>query len=107
MSSDSIHHTAAVRVVTENAASTMPHDAPIELSMRDRRTQTVFQVMEQGQSELTPEIASSDPKPLPRLKLLSAGLSFFVAGTNDGSMGPLLPHILQDYHIGTSLVAIL
>jgi len=49
------------------------------------------------------------PVPVSRLKLklFSAGFSFFVAGTNDGSMGALLPYILKDYEIGTSLVAVL
>lgn len=40
-------------------------------------------------------------------KLFSAGFSFFVAGTNDGSLGALLPYILSTYHIGTSFIAIL
>lgn len=41
------------------------------------------------------------------LKLFSAGFSFFVAGTNDGSMGALIPYIIQDYNINTSLIAVL
>jgi fucose permease len=45
--------------------------------------------------------------PRRKLKLLSAGFSFFVAGTNDGSMGALRPYILASYHIRTSFIAVL
>ncbi|RFU35480.1 hypothetical protein B7463_g876, partial [Scytalidium lignicola] len=41
------------------------------------------------------------------LKLLSSGFSFFVAGANDGSMGALIPYILRNYNVGTSLIAVL
>ena len=40
-------------------------------------------------------------------KLLSAGFSFFCAGMNDGSLGPLIPYILRTYHMGTTSVAIM
>ncbi|KAH8748566.1 major facilitator superfamily domain-containing protein [Hyaloscypha sp. PMI_1271] len=43
----------------------------------------------------------------PLFKLLSAGFSFFVAGTNDGSIGALIPYILSSYNVGTSLIGIL
>jgi len=55
----------------------------------------------------TTEVTPDDATPLPLLKLLSAGFSFFVAGTNDGSIGALIPYILSSYHIGTSFIAIL
>lgn len=54
-------------------------------------------------TEFPPDEATA----LPLLKLLSAGFSFFVAGTNDGSIGALIPYILSSYHIGTSIIAIL
>jgi hypothetical protein len=41
------------------------------------------------------------------LKLLSAGFSFFVAGTIDGSLGPLIPYMLRNYNVGTSFVSIM
>ncbi|KAH8586468.1 putative MFS transporter [Bisporella sp. PMI_857] len=41
------------------------------------------------------------------LKLFSASFSFFVAGTNDGSIGALLPYILASYKIGPGLVSVL
>jgi len=40
-------------------------------------------------------------------KLLSAGFSFFVAGTIDGSLGTLIPYIIQNYNIGTSFLSIM
>ena len=53
-------------------------------------------------------ISVPTPEPLRvTLKLLSAGFSFFVAGTNDGSIGALIPYMIESYHIGTSLIAVL
>jgi hypothetical protein len=43
----------------------------------------------------------------PLFKLLSAGFSFFVAGTIDGSIGALIPYILSSYNVGTSFIGIL
>lgn len=66
----------------------------------------------EGDVETTPPDAQSSTPQSPaipgrKLKLSSAGFSFFVAGTNDGSMGALLPYMLQDYHIGTSFIALM
>ncbi|PMD23196.1 MFS general substrate transporter [Hyaloscypha hepaticicola] len=41
------------------------------------------------------------------LKLLSCGFSFFVAGTMDGSLGPLIPYMLRSYNVGTSFISII
>ena len=41
------------------------------------------------------------------LKLLSSGFSFFFAGCNDGSIGTLIPYLLEAYSISTSFVAII
>lgn len=40
-------------------------------------------------------------------KILAAGFSFFFAGTNDGSLGALIPYILRTYHVGTEYVALM
>ncbi|CAG8908285.1 unnamed protein product [Penicillium egyptiacum] len=40
-------------------------------------------------------------------KILSAGLSFFVAGVNDGSLGSIIPYVIRTYDIGTNMVAVL
>lgn len=41
------------------------------------------------------------------LKLLAASLSFFFAGSNNGSLGALTPYILRTYHVGTEYVALM
>ncbi|KIW96745.1 uncharacterized protein Z519_02136 [Cladophialophora bantiana CBS 173.52] len=41
------------------------------------------------------------------LKLICAGFSFFYAGTNDGTTGPLLPYMLQRYNISTGLITVI
>ncbi|GAP89152.1 putative MFS transporter [Rosellinia necatrix] len=43
----------------------------------------------------------------PFLKLVVAGYSFFCAGINDGTLGPLIPYILSSFHIGTGEIAII
>ena len=40
------------------------------------------------------------------LRLICAGYSFFCAGVNDGSLGPMIPYILRTYNISTNLVSI-
>lgn len=43
----------------------------------------------------------------PILKLIVAGYSFFCAGVNDGTLGPLIPYILSSFGIGTGEIAIM
>ncbi|KAI1410923.1 MFS general substrate transporter [Hypoxylon sp. FL1857] len=43
----------------------------------------------------------------PVLKLVVAGYSFFCAGVNDGTLGPLIPYIISSFGIGTGEVAII
>ncbi|KAK6541389.1 hypothetical protein TWF694_007202 [Orbilia ellipsospora] len=40
-------------------------------------------------------------------KLLSAGFSFFFAGTSDGCLGALIPYILRTYEISTNLIGVI
>jgi hypothetical protein len=64
--------------------------------------------MSNQRKEITPlETLPTIVIPRQKVKLLSAGYSFFVAGTNDGSMGALLPYMLQYYEINTSLIALM
>ncbi|KAK8002012.1 MFS general substrate transporter [Apiospora marii] len=44
---------------------------------------------------------------VPYFKLLVSGFSYICAGINDGTLGPLIPHIIDTYHIGTGEVAII
>lgn len=39
------------------------------------------------------------------LKLISVGFSFFVAGVGDGSIGALLPYVINEYNINTAIVS--
>lgn len=41
------------------------------------------------------------------LKMFSAGYSFFVAGINDGSLGPIIPYLLREYNISTGTVSLM
>jgi hypothetical protein len=48
-----------------------------------------------------------EPGSSPIYKLITAGFSFFCAGVNDGTLGPLIPYMLSAFHIGTGDVAIM
>ncbi|KAI0840250.1 MFS general substrate transporter [Hypoxylon sp. FL0890] len=50
-------------------------------------------------------IQSEIATPVP--KLVVAGYSFFCAGVNDGTLGPLIPYIISSFGIGTGEVAII
>ena len=65
-------------------------------------------------------LAAEPPEPLPEwqeeepndgpdkkilVKYISAGFSFFVAGVNDGSLGVLIPHVINYYGISTAIVS--
>ncbi|KAI1447178.1 MFS general substrate transporter [Annulohypoxylon stygium] len=52
------------------------------------------------------EVVRSEPA-TPVLKLIVAGYSFFCAGVNDGTLGPLIPYILSTFGIGTGEIAII
>ena len=41
------------------------------------------------------------------LKLICADFSFFYAGTNDGTIGPLLPYILRRYKVDSALATVM
>lgn len=43
----------------------------------------------------------------PYLKLFGAGFSFFCAGVNDGTLGPLVPYILATFSLKTGDIAIM
>lgn len=89
-------------VQTATEANTHRGVNPIE----DIELQPTTQVPQQQQQT----VAVDEESGLTRknlLKILAAGFSFFFAGTNDGSLGPLTPYILKTYHIGTAYVAIM
>jgi fucose permease len=41
----------------------------------------------------------------PIFQLISCGVSFFVAGVNDGSLGALLPYIIRSYGLTTAIAS--
>ncbi|KAJ6181089.1 hypothetical protein N7519_011550 [Penicillium mononematosum] len=59
-----------------------------------------------AENDTTQDSRPPDPKWM-YAKILSAGLSFFVAGVNDGSLGSLIPYVIRTYDIGTNMVAVL
>ena len=40
------------------------------------------------------------------VRLVCAGYSFYCAGVNDGSLGPLIPYLIRSYSINTNFVSI-
>ncbi|KAI8965707.1 MFS general substrate transporter [Daldinia sp. FL1419] len=52
------------------------------------------------------DVVQSEPV-TPFLKLIVAGYSFFCAGVNDGTLGPLIPYIISSFAIGTGEIAII
>jgi len=50
--------------------------------------------------------AHTNPRDWKRLfQLISCGVSFFVAGVNDGSLGALLPYIIRSYGLTTAIAS--
>lgn len=56
------------------------------------------------EEEQNPTIAKP---PQPWLKIFSVGFSFFCAGINDSTLGPVIPYLLKSFSIGTGMVAVL
>ncbi|KAK4085056.1 uncharacterized protein Triagg1_46 [Trichoderma aggressivum f. europaeum] len=84
-----------------------PSSAPIELG-------TIIHEAQPRQScsnaVADPETGgqTSDPQPpLPIFKILVSGFSFFCAGLDSATLGPLVPHILDAFSIGTGHIAII
>lgn len=70
--------------------------------------------MPQTESESDPPVSEflqvqepDTPRKAPYSKILSASTSFFVAGINDGSLGSLIPYVMETYGISTNMVSIL
>lgn len=53
------------------------------------------------------QTSASEEPPQPWLKIFSVGFSFFCAGINDSTLGPLIPYLLVSFSIGTGMVAVL
>ncbi|KAJ5391553.1 hypothetical protein N7509_007043 [Penicillium cosmopolitanum] len=81
---------------TQTQTQTEPETEAIILQTRTSQSQTS-----------TPTPPQDQPPKWLYPKILSAGLSFFVAGVNDGSLGSLIPYIIRSYNINTNTIAIL
>jgi len=74
----------------------------IELVPTSRDARSVNNVED---TSLTRE-AHDKPRDWKRLfQLISCGVSFFVAGVNDGSLGALLPYIIRSYGLTTAIAS--
>ncbi|KAJ3053516.1 hypothetical protein HK097_004110 [Rhizophlyctis rosea] len=73
-------------------------------SFRDDSTASIPIMTEPTQP--TPAAPPLPPKNLLILRLLSASACFLIAGVNDASLGPLLPHIMASFSVSHSTVAI-
>ncbi|KAK6521762.1 hypothetical protein TWF506_001965 [Arthrobotrys conoides] len=74
-----------------------PHEE-IELNTRAPSCQSGRAVSEDEAIKLTKDTM---------FKLLSAGFSFFFAGTSDGCLGALIPYILRTYQVNTDMIAVI
>lgn len=63
------------------------------------------ELQESHQGENITPVEAEPSVAQPTYRLISAGFAFFVAGVNDGSLGALMPYVLQSYRIGTNVVA--
>lgn len=94
--SRSTSHSTIATMSTETQTQTEPGTETIILQTRTSQSHS-----------LTPSPPQDHPPKWLYPKILSAGLSFFVAGVNDGSLGSLIPYIIRSYNINTNTIAIL
>ena len=75
---------------------------------RERRIGEAIELPESSANPLSSAHDTIATEPLPeraiRLKMISSGFSFFVAGVNDGSLGALIPYFMVSYRINSSSV---
>ncbi|KAM0253632.1 hypothetical protein ACHAQJ_007207 [Trichoderma viride] len=95
--SSAIVSTATVETVQPIQSS------PIELESFVVGSQSSNAVID---AEAGRDVSESQP-PLPIFKILVSGYSFFCAGLDSATLGPLVPHILESFSIGTGHIAII
>ena len=72
----------------------------------EQGTKSTFEVEDAHATRLN-EVAAEAPLTFDtKLRLIVAGYSFFCAGVNDGSLGPIIPYLLTTYNINTNFVSI-
>ena len=70
---------------------------PIDRNARD--------VQDEENTSLTHEAHSKNRDWKRLFQLISCGVSFFVAGVSDGSLGALLPYIIRSYGLTTAIAS--
>ena len=87
---------------TTTVTNTLQHPLEdIELVPIDRNARDV----QDEDTSLTREAHNKDRDWKRLFQLISCGVSFFVAGVNDGSLGALLPYIIRSYGLTTAIAS--
>ncbi|KAI0129327.1 MFS general substrate transporter [Hypoxylon sp. NC0597] len=89
---------------TQTTTLTEAQSFPMTELRRSTSKDTEASPVEDAMAEV--DAVQSEPA-TPVLKLVVAGYSFFCAGVNDGTLGPLIPYIISSFRIGTGEVAII
>ena len=79
------------------------------VELQQQSTKNVTEVDTQADEPPSQQTVDAVPKMTKAdlLRVLTAGYFFFCAGVNDGSIGPLIPYLLQAYNISTNFVSIM
>lgn len=108
-------HTQGI-LISRTTSLALRHFQLLRLTMSTQTQTETIVLQTRGSSTQTrepePDILQDSEPNQPQTKWLypkifSAGVSFFVAGVNDGSLGSLIPYIIRSYDIGTNMVAVL
>ena len=87
---------------TTTVTNTLQHPLEdIELVPIDRNARDV----QDEDTSLTREAHNMDRDWKRLFQLMSCGVSFFVAGVNDGSLGALLPYTIRSYGLTTAIAS--
>jgi fucose permease len=84
---------------TTTVANTFQH--PLEDIELDHNARNV----QDEDTSLTQEAHNNTRDWQKLFQLISCGVSFFVAGVNDGSLGALLPYIIRSYGLTTAIAS--
>ena len=88
---------------TTTVTNTLQHPLEdIELVPIDRNARGV---QDEEDTSLTHEAHNKNRDWKRLFQLISCGVSFFVAGVNDGSLGALLPYIIRSYGLTTAIAS--
>lgn len=81
---------------------------PLQDSMMGLELQPVHKDTEASVPAEVPPVDAVDAQSDASIpKLVVAGFSFFCAGVNDGTLGPLIPYMLITFGIGTGEIAVM